>query len=148
MTLAVKKITEESSLEKAFYIREQVFVKEQNVAPEEEYDSFENLATHFLVVDGDLGLGTARWRFTKTGIKLERFAVLKAYRGLGVGGMLVRAVLEDVLKDPSNKNKTIYLHAQVTALGLYEKHGFEKVGARFMECDIAHFLMYYKPKGY
>ena len=147
MTFVVKKITEESLLEKAFYIREQVFVKEQNVAPEEEYDSFENLATHFLVMDGDLGVGTARWRFTKSGIKLERFAVLKAFRGLGVGGMLVKAVLEDVLKNPSSKDKTIYLHGQVTALGLYEKHGFEKVGERFMECDIAHYLMNYRPKG-
>ena len=146
MTFVVKKITEESLLEKAFYIREQVFVKEQNVAPEEEYDSFENLATHFLVMDGDLGVGTARWRFTKSGIKLERFAVLKAFRGLGVGGMLVKAVLEDVLKIPSSKDKTIYLHGQVTALGLYEKHGFEKVGERFMECDIAHYLMNYRPK--
>ncbi|MBI0399097.1 GNAT family N-acetyltransferase [Cyclobacterium marinum] len=147
MTFVVKKITEESLLEKAFYIREQVFVKEQNVAPEEEYDSFENLATHFLVMDGELGVGTARWRFTKSGIKLERFAVLKAFRGLGVGGMLVKAVLEDVLKNPSSKDKTIYLHGQVTALGLYEKHGFEKVGERFMECDIAHYLMKYRPKG-
>ena len=147
MTFLTKKITDESALQSAFYIRDQVFVKEQNVAPKEEYDSYENLATHFLVMDGDLAVGTARWRFTKTGIKLERFAGLKSYRGRGVGGMLVKSVLEDVLKNPSNKDKTIYLHAQVTALGLYEKHGFEKVGERFMECEIAHYLMKYKSKG-
>ncbi|WP_339923243.1 GNAT family N-acetyltransferase [uncultured Cyclobacterium sp.] len=143
MSLTISKITDELSLEKAFHIREQVFVKEQNVAAEEEYDEFETMATHFIVQEGEQGVGTARWRYTNTGIKLERFAVLKPYRSHGVGSMLVKAVLEDVLSNPSNKNKTIYLHAQVTAVGLYGKFGFEKKGELFLECEIEHYLMQY-----
>ncbi|EPR67435.1 GNAT family N-acetyltransferase [Cyclobacterium qasimii] len=105
MSLTVSKINDALSLEKAFYIREQVFVKEQNVVAEEEYDEFETIATHFIVQDAEQGVGTARWRFTNSGIKLERFAVLKTYRSHGVGSMLVKAVLEDVLSNPSNKIK-------------------------------------------
>ena len=68
---------------------------------------------------------------------------MKTYRSHGVGSRLVKAVLEDVLSNPSNKNKTIYLHGQVTAVGLYEKFGFEKKGELFVECNIEHFLMQY-----
>jgi len=145
MNLEVSKITDELSMEKAFHVREQVFVKEQNVPADEEYDAFETIAIHFIVQDGAHGVGTARWRFTSSGIKLERFAVLKPYRSHGVGSMLVKAVLKDIMSNPSNKDKTIYLHGQVTALGLYGKFGFEKKGELFVECNIEHYLMQYNP---
>lgn len=146
MNLAVRKITDKHLLEKAFQVRNLVFVKEQKVEADEEFDEHENAAIHFIVQDGDLAVGTARWRFTDNGVKLERFAVLKEYRGHGVGGMLVKAVLDDVLANPLSKNKTIYLHGQVTASGLYEKFGFVKKGDLFVECNIDHYLMQYMPK--
>ncbi|SHN01313.1 Predicted N-acyltransferase, GNAT family [Cyclobacterium lianum] len=146
MNIAVKKITDQASLQKAFAIREAVFVEEQQVAPEEEYDEYEQQATHFLALIGPQEAGTARWRFTDKGIKLERFAVLKAFRGRGVGNALVKAVLADINNHPLSLGKTVYLHGQVQAMGLYEKSGFRKSGELFVECNIEHYLMQLLPE--
>jgi predicted GNAT family N-acyltransferase len=82
----------------------------------------------------DLPIGTARWRFTENGIKLERFAVLEEYRDKGAATALLKEVLNDVLKE----NKPVYLHAQVQVVGFYEKFGFKPVGDEFVEADIRH----------
>lgn len=137
----VEKITDKKSLDEAFKIRELVFVIEQEVDPAEEYDEFEDSSIHFLAFLNGEAVGTARWRFTKNGVKMERFAVLKEARGKGVGQALVAAVLEDVNATPEAAGKTKYLHAQLTAMPLYAKFGFEKVGDMFEECNILHFKM-------
>lgn len=141
MKPTVEKISDKKSLDEAFKIRELVFVIEQEVDPAEEYDEFEDTSTHFLAKLNGKPVGTARWRFTKNGVKMERFAVLEEARGKGVGQALVAAVLADVNFTPEAKGKTKYLHAQLTAVPLYAKFGFEKVGDMFEECNIQHFKM-------
>jgi predicted GNAT family N-acyltransferase len=128
-------------MKEASHIREEVFVKEQNVPKEDEYDQYESVSTHFLAYWGSTPCGTARWRFTDKGIKLERFAVLKDFRDKKVGKAVVEAVLEDIKKHPESKNNALYLHAQVQVVGFYEKFGFEKIGEPFQECDIWHYKM-------
>ncbi len=141
MAIEVVPVKDQADLDDIFQIREKVFVVEQEVDPAEEYDQFESTAIHFkALVDGE-PVGTARWRFTDKGIKLERFAVLKVHRGKGVGQALVKAVLEDIRQHPDSKGKACYLHAQVTAMGLYEKFGFQKEGDLFLECNISHYKM-------
>lgn len=124
-----------------FQIRKKVFVEEQNVPESEEYDEFENTARHFLAFFLKHPAGTARWRFTDKGVKLERFAVLKEFRGKGVGHALVQEVLKDIKNHPDYHGQLIYLHAQTTAVPLYSKSGFQPVGEMFLECDIEHFKM-------
>lgn len=141
MTLSAKKITDKKSLAEAFKIRETVFVEEQGVDSRDEYDAFEESSAHFLAQLDGKPVGTARWRFTEKGIKLERFAVLKEARGKGVGQALVNAVLQDISAVPESKGKTKYLHAQLSAMPLYAKFGFKKVGEMFEECNIKHFKM-------
>lgn len=141
MKPTVEKVTDKEALEEVFKIRELVFVIEQEVDPAEEYDEFEETSTHFLARLEGKPAGTARWRFTKNGVKMERFAVLKEARGKGVGQALVAAVLEDVKSLPEAEGKTKYLHAQLTAVPLYAKFGFQKVGEMFEECNIQHFKM-------
>jgi predicted GNAT family N-acyltransferase len=68
---------------------------------------------------------------------LERFAVLKQFRGLGVAQQLVKTVLADLPADADY----IYLNAQLLAIGLYEKFGFVKKGPQFEEAGIQHFKM-------
>ncbi|MCC5939079.1 MAG: GNAT family N-acetyltransferase [Lunatimonas sp.] len=145
MAIEVSKVNNTDELEVLFRIREEVFVVEQQVAPEEEYDEYEERSTHFLAKYDGQPVATARWRFTEKGVKLERFAVLKPYRGKGVGKALVGAVLADIDQNPAAASKVRYLHAQVTALGLYEKFGFEKVGDLFEECKILHYKMQLEP---
>lgn len=140
MITVTKAVTKED-LVIIFQIREAVFVVEQKVAPEEEYDEFEEESTHFLATLDNMPAGTARWRRTGKGIKLERFAVLQSARGRGVGQALVRAVLEDISSHADQAGTTLYLHAQLPAVPLYEKFGFKTEGDIFMECDIAHYVM-------
>ena len=125
-----------ADLDNVFAIRKTVFVEEQNCPPELEWE-FEDESTHFLArVDGQPA-GAARWRKTDRGYKLERFAVLKEFRGYGVGATLVGTVIADLPTDADY----IYLNAQVTAVGLYEKFGFVKEGEQFDEAGIQHYKM-------
>ncbi len=145
MSLEVNKIRSPKAFKSAFAIREQAFVVEQGVPPEAEYDQYEESSTHFLATsDGD-PVGTARWRFTSEGIKLERFAVKKDYRGQGVGTALVKAVLEDLESNEEAKDKMRYLNAQLKAVPLYLHFGFQQVGEMFEECNILHYRMELKP---
>ncbi len=134
----IDRITSPADLDAAFAIRRQVFVEEQGVSAAEEYDTFEDSSTHFLARLNGLPCGTARWRLTTNGIKLERFAVLKTCRGRGIGHALVQTVLNDVLSQQSAPGALIYLHAQLTAMPLYANFGFVPVGPAFDEAGIGH----------
>lgn len=132
----VNKVTEPADLEKVFAIRREVFVGEQNCPPELEWEHEEE-SNHFLATVDGIPAGASRWRKTDKGYKLERFAVLKNFRGNGVGQALVGAVLNDLPSDADY----IYLHAQVDAVTLYERFGFEKIGPEFEEAGIRHYKM-------
>ena len=135
------KIQSEQDFETAKKIRYQVFVIGQNVPAEEEIDAFEEQSFHFLAMVNNIPCGAARWRFTENGIKLERFAVLEKYRGMGAGSALVEAVIEDIKLHSESSGKSIYLHAQVSAMKLYSKFGFKQTGKLFQECEIDHYKM-------
>ena len=77
----------------AFSIRQKVFVVEQKVDAREEYDEHEEESLHYLLYKDETPIGTARWRHTDKGVKLERFAVLPDYRKDGAGSFLVNEVL-------------------------------------------------------
>lgn len=131
-------ISSPADLDLAFAIRREVFVQEQHVSSEEEYDEFETSSTHFLARIDNVPCGTARWRRTSNGVKLERFAVLKAYRGKGVGKALVQVLLNDVFSQQPEPIERIYLNAQLTAMPLYAGFGFVPVGPQFVEAGIQH----------
>ncbi|RED97042.1 GNAT family N-acetyltransferase [Marinoscillum furvescens] len=128
--------------QKAFEIRQEVFVIEQRVDRDEEFDEFEEVSRHFVALD-DAGrpIGAARWRVTDKGIKLERFAVKRTERGKGIGGLLVQSVLDDI-KDQKGSGHYLYLHAQLPAVALYEKFDFQTQGEQFEECNIMHYHMF------
>ena len=135
-TITANKVTDPKDLEIVFAIRREVFVDEQNCPPELEWE-FEDESTHFLAKVNGEPAGASRWRETDKGYKLERFAVLQKFRGFGVGQELVKTVLADLPADATY----IYLHAQIQAVSLYEKFGFEKIGAEFEEAGIRHYKM-------
>lgn len=134
--MQVKKVADPNDLEKVFAIRREVFVGEQNCPPELEWEHEEE-SIHFLAtVDGEPA-GASRWRKTDNGYKLERFAVLSKFRNKGVGHELVKTVLADLPGDADY----VYMHAQIAAVSLYERFGFEKTGPQFEEAGIQHFKM-------
>lgn len=138
--LVLKKIDNRIDLEKAWALRKQVFVIEQNCPEELEWE-FEEESVHFMALINNQVVGTARWRKTEKGIKLERFAVDASFRGKGIATALIQAVLGDL----PNQNGDVYLHAQIQAAGLYKKNGFVEYGEHFDEAGIEHVKMVYRP---
>lgn len=121
-------------------IRRLVFIEEQNVPEELEWDEDDTTATHFLVTCNDEGIehdviATAR---LKPDGQIGRMAVLAKYRNHGIGSKLLRFVLQTAAR---LNHKNIYLHAQTSAVHFYEKHGFESHGKVFYEADIPHLTM-------
>lgn len=126
-------------LDIAFQIRRIVFIEEQKVSEEEEFE-YEEESIHFLIYHKKTPLGTARHRLTKRGLKLERFAFLKQGRGKGLGYDLLRYVLSDARKT----GKIIYLNAQVSVIDFYKKQGFVVDGPKFIEANIEHYPMVFE----
>jgi len=135
-TLQVIKVADQQELERVFAIRKIVFVEEQNCPPELEWEN-EEVSTHFLATLDNQPCGACRWRKTDAGYKLERFAVLKEFRGRRIGQALVAAALADLPSDA----EYIYLNAQLDAMPLYAKFGFQAEGEQFEEAGIQHFKM-------
>ncbi|MCK9286850.1 MAG: GNAT family N-acetyltransferase [Sphaerochaetaceae bacterium] len=120
-------------------IREQVFCEEQQVAFHVEQDGKDNESGHILLWIHDVPVGTLRFRKTTEGIKLERVSVLKEYRGLHYGILLIRAGIKAAREEGATG--PVYLHAQKSAQGFYEKIGFVSSLDEFIEGGIAHTSM-------
>ncbi|MCF6184853.1 MAG: GNAT family N-acetyltransferase [Bacteroidales bacterium] len=126
-------------LNEAFKIRTKVFIEEQNTDEEEEFDGLDAEATHFIIFSEEKPAGTSRVRITKEGIKIERVAVIKNFRGKNIGINLVQFIMKEYIP----KKMKIYLNSQVQAITFYEKLGFKKIGELFYEANIEHYKMEY-----
>jgi len=116
-------------------IRQCVFIEEQSVPAELEWDEFDDNSTHFLAIVDNKPVATAR---LKPDGQFGRMAVLSPYRHQGVGS----ALLQFVMRQAKNKNlKTLYCHAQTSALDFYQRHGFNTYGDEFDDAGIPHFAM-------
>ncbi|MFC1758834.1 GNAT family N-acetyltransferase [Planctomycetota bacterium] len=135
----VVKATTSQQRESAYRVRRTVFVGEQDVPPDLEFDEFEDGSTHFIATDGSgKACGAARWRITDGRVKLERFAVLASHRRQQIGSALVQAVLDDIQADARAQALRLYLNAQIDAVPFYARFGFQPCGEVFMEADILH----------
>ncbi|UXY27022.1 GNAT family N-acetyltransferase [Streptomyces sp. HUAS TT20] len=135
--------------EACFAVRKEVFVVEQRVPQDIEYDEYDAVAVHVLAVREDgVPLGTGRLlsgeaAASKTGGdpsvgSLGRLAVAREARGLGVGVALVRAIEEAAR---ARGLTALDLHAQTHALGFYERLGYEAYGPEYQEAGIPHRAM-------
>jgi predicted GNAT family N-acyltransferase len=122
-------------------VRTLVFEVEQHVDIHLEVDEHEEVCRHILGVDGRNPVAAARWRIYQPGVaKIERVAVLRAWRGRNLGTALMDAVISDIRSaDPDLK--ILRLEAQDTAIPFYEKMGFAVVGGGFLEAGIPHHAM-------
>lgn len=117
-------------------VREPVFVQEQQVPIELEWDAFDPQCVHVLARDRTgRPIGTGRLTPER---KIGRMAVLREWRGKGVGEAMLRALLDEAAH---HRLPEVRLHAQVSALRFYAKHGFVPIGDRFMEAGIEHQTM-------
>lgn len=116
-------------------IRNSVFIQEQGVSPEQEWDSDDASATHFLAFEGDFAIGTAR--LLADGC-IGRVSVLKDWRGLHIGEKLLLAAVEEAERLGLTEQT---LTAQVHAAGFYERLGFKVISDEFLEAGIPHIDM-------
>jgi predicted GNAT family N-acyltransferase len=121
-------------------VRTAVFVQEQGIAPEDEWDADDATALHAVLFDKHgKPVGNARLLQPSDNIaKVGRMAVLREMRGQGYGARLLQALL---LEARRRGNKEVHLHAQRTAEGFYAAQGFTVFGEPFDEVGIAHVAM-------
>ncbi|MGA6097685.1 GNAT family N-acetyltransferase [Stutzerimonas marianensis] len=113
-------------------IRETVFIAEQSVPPELEWDSDDADAVHFLALEDGYAIGTAR--LLGDG-HIGRVSVLRDWRGMNVGEALMRAVIAEAERRGLEEQ---HLSAQVHATAFYERLGFEVISEEFLEAGIPH----------
>jgi len=117
-------------------VREQVFIVEQQVPAEDEWDEFDERARHVLARDA-AGNPIGTGRLTSDAV-IGRMAVMRDWRGRQVGAVMLDRLIEQAraLAYPA-----IELHAQSQAVAFYEQFGFATYGDEFVECAIKHFHM-------
>lgn len=136
-----KRITVDSDLQKAFHIRKEVFVKEQGVPLDAEFDEFDTLdgqCEHILVYYEEQPVGTGRLRVVDGLGKLERICILEPYRKFGLGKVIISG-LEEMAKEMGLSK--VKLHGQTHAEGFYVKLGYQTSSDVFDEDGIPHILM-------
>ncbi|MEM7705092.1 MAG: GNAT family N-acetyltransferase [Pseudomonadota bacterium] len=117
-------------------VRTEVFIVEQQVPEDEEWDDDDPTAQHFLALDQTgSAIGTAR--LTRDG-RIGRVAVLKYWRRKKVGDALLRAAVEAGSLQHLGE---LRLAAQTYATGFYQRHGFEPYGEIFQDVGIDHVWM-------
>jgi len=117
-------------------VREQVFVREQAVPIELEWDEFDPLCQHVVAEAAGHAIGTGR--LLPDG-HIGRMAVLEPWRGQGVGSALLEALLRLACDRGIGR---VRLNAQSRAVAFYRRHGFVAEGEEFIEAGIAHRSMW------
>lgn len=121
--------------EMCYALRRAVFMAEQGVAPGDEWDGLEDECHHFLALDDETPVATARLRPMGTSAKVQRVAVAKAQRATGLGNRIMCHVLDFAR---AQGFETVTLEAQTNAIAFYEKLGFAAQGPEFDDAGIAH----------
>ncbi|KKB73307.1 MULTISPECIES: GNAT family N-acetyltransferase [Bacillus] len=131
-------VKNDQQLKDAFFVRTEVFIKEQNVSPEEEMDHLDQESSHLVIYDGKEPVGAGRLRIVDGYGKLERICVLQNYRSLGVGNLIMEALENEAKKLGASQ---YMLNAQTQAVPFYEKHGYRVVSEEFLDANIPHVKM-------
>jgi predicted GNAT family N-acyltransferase len=133
-----KVVTSFDDLLKVYAVRAIVFVEEQHCPYHIEVDEHEHSALHILgEMDGE-PIAAARMRFLGKWAKMERIAVRKAQRGMGLGHQLVDFMMHTARERGFTSFK---MHAQAHLTDFYAHHGFKTQGDLFQEAGIDHYLM-------
>lgn len=117
-------------------VREAVFMREQGVSAELEWDGLDESCMHVLAIN-KTGLAIACARMTAQGT-IGRMAVLQDWRGKGVGSAVLEALLNAAREQ---KISTVELAAQTQVEGFYQHYGFVAVGEIFMDANMPHIMM-------
>ena len=135
--IIIKTVDFRSSFAEIEEIRTAVFIKEQHVPIELEWDGFDNDSTHILAYYDNKPVATAR--LLNDG-HIGRMAVLKEYRNRNIGQNMLKYILK-LAKDKSMQK--IELSAQEHAVAFYKKYGFSVTSDVYLDAGIPHYDMVY-----
>lgn len=117
-------------------IRRSVFVQEQNISENDEWDDQDAISLHFVVYDQNQAIATARLLENHS---IGRVSVLKQYRGKSIGQLLMQHIIQVASEQ---KREYLKLSAQFYVIGFYENLGFEVKGEEYLDCGIPHIDMW------
>jgi predicted GNAT family N-acyltransferase len=119
-----------------FALRKEVFVVEQFVPEDIEYDEYDQTAVHFLIKAGGAPVGTGRVRYLDGKAKIERVAIRKPHRGKGLGRALMDFMMAHIRKEA--KAGKVILSAQREAIPFYTSLKFMIASDEYMDAGIPH----------
>lgn len=117
-------------------VRDEVFIVEQNIPVELEWDEMDAACLHAVAFDEN-GQPVGTGRLLPAG-HIGRMAVLRQARGTGVGGLLLAALMDSARK---RGDALVLLSAQIHAEPFYQRHGFVREGEEYMDAGIVHVTM-------
>ncbi|MEA2246280.1 MAG: hypothetical protein QOH46_809 [Solirubrobacteraceae bacterium] len=127
-----------AELSAALALRHEVFVVEQRVPREEEYDGADEQALHLVALEAGQVVGTCRLIVDRDTVTIGRVAVAAAARRRGLASRLLAEAEEHTRALGARR---IALAAQTGALALYEQAGYTAYGERFLDAGIDHLMM-------
>jgi predicted GNAT family N-acyltransferase len=119
------------------HVRRTVFIEEQRIAERDEWDELDPVIAHVLAfpaADTRKRDAVGTGRLEPTG-KIGRVAVLPSHRGTGAGIAIMRSLMDLAAGRGFTE---VYLNAQASAAGFYERLGFRADGPEFDEVGIPH----------
>lgn len=125
-------------LSEPFAVRREVFINEQHVPEQEEFDEFETSALHLIVYVDEQTAATGRIWHDGKNFRIGRLAVLKPFRGQKIGDLALRLLL---YKAFSTGAQTVQISAQTYIIPLYRKFGFVEYGDEYLDGGIPHMAM-------
>ena len=132
MSISISFVTWAEAQSELVDIRRRVFVEEQGVPLELEWDGLDESAEHVLAKEHDTALGCAR---LLPGGKIGRMAILPEARGRGIGHSMLHAILEHLQASGVAEAR---LSAQTHAIPFYEKCGFTVCSETYDDAGIPH----------
>ncbi len=125
-------------LTEPFAVRREVFIEEQQIPEQEEFDEFDTTALHLIVYVDEQTAATGRiWHDGKS-FRIGRLAVLKKFRGQKIGDLALRLLL---YKAFSTGAQTVEISAQTYIMPLYRKFGFKEYGDEYLDGGLPHMVM-------
>lgn len=139
MQIDYLRVRDAGAWERVREIRQLVYVDEQAIPAELEWDEHDKSCEHRLLTVDGVDAACSRWRWTSPGLaRLERFAVLRAFRGRGLGREIVGRTMREALDCGARR---LEISAQAHLDRFYGSFGFVTTGAPFDEAGLPHLPM-------
>lgn len=133
-------VNNKNLLEKCYKLRFEVFCDEQGF--EVDRDEIDEIAYHFLLLDGDIVIGTLRMFVDGENLHTGRICIKKTYRGKGIGKLMINECIKKAKE--LNLGNNLILGAQYDKAKFYENCGFSYYGDFFEDEGYPHIMMKYK----